>query len=307
MSLQIATTTRAGECRMFVETAPLPFMSQGAGLGTELPSPADPAVKVQVHANVRMVSPDYFAALRLPLLQGRLLTDADGTSSPAIVVSRSFVQQYLGGDPIGKYVPIGFVKDLRTDWQVVGVVGDTRQGSLTAPQTPDVFISYGQIPSAWLRASIFFVIRATDNPSSQIATLRSAVHEQDPTVALDSIMTMEERVVTSLTKPRLYAWMLSGFAIAVLVIAGGGLFGVLSFSVAQRLCEIGIRSALGAQARDIVSLVIRQAISMVTIGVAVGLAAASASVRLVSHSCMASAPMTYSRSLSCRSLLRSPA
>src|SRR5262249_34394898 len=95
---------------------------------------------------------------------------------------------------------------------------------------------------------------------------------------------------TSLTKPRLYAWMLSGFAIAVLVIAGGGLFGVLSFSVAQRLCEIGIRSALGAQARDIVSLVIRQAISMVTIGVAVGLAAASASVRLVSHSCMASAP-----------------
>jgi hypothetical protein len=144
-------------------------------------------------------------------------------------------------------VPIGFAKDLRTDWQVVGVVGDTRQDSVTAPQTADGFISYRQIPSAWLGASILFGIRTTNDPASQITTLRTAVHQQDPTVALDSIMTMEERVATSLAKPRLYAWMLSGFAMAALAMAGGGLFGVPSFSVAQRSREIGIRSALGAR------------------------------------------------------------
>ena len=260
----------------------LPFMSLGTALGTELPSPANPAVKVQVHANVRMVSPDYFGALRLPLLQGRLLTDADGTASAAIVVSRSFVQQYLGADPIGKRVPIGLARDQRADWQVVGVVGDMRQGSVTEPQTPDVFVSYRQMPSAWLRASIFFVLRTTGEPSSQIPALRAAVREQDQTVALDSIMTMEERVATSLAKPRLYALLLGGFAIAALVIAGVGLFGILSYSVAQRSREIGVRTALGAQVHDIVSLVLKHALVIALVGVGVGLSAAYAVTRYLS-------------------------
>jgi putative ABC transport system permease protein len=260
----------------------LPFMSLGPGLASQLPSPDDPAIQVQVHATVRTVSPDYFAALRLPLLQGRLLTDADGTASPAIVVSRSFVQQYLGADPIGKHVPIGFTKDERTDWQVVGVVGDIRQQSVIEPQAPAVFVSYRQIHSAWLRSSIFFVIRTTGAPSSAIGSLRTAVREQDPTVALDSILTMEERVATSLAKPRLYALLLGGFGVAALVIAAVGLFGVLSYSVAQRSREIGLRTALGAQVHDIVGLVLGQALGIVASGVVLGLGAALAGSRVIS-------------------------
>ena len=183
-------------------------------------------MKIQVHANVRIVSPGYFAAMRLPLLQGRLLTDEDGVASSAIVVSRSFVREYLGDSPIGKHVPIGFAKDVRTDWRVVGVVGDMRQAAVTEPQTPEVFVTYRQIPTAWLRSSIYFIIRTTGDPVAQVAALRTAVRQQDPTAALDSIMTMEERVAKSLAKPRLYALLLTGFAIAALAIAGVGLFGV---------------------------------------------------------------------------------
>src|SRR5262249_22756242 len=260
----------------------LPFMSLGTPLGTELPSPFNPAAKIQVHANVRLVSPEYFAAMRLPLLQGRLLTDADGVSSPGVVVSQSFVREYLGDSPIGKRVPIGFAKGIRTDWQVVGIVGDMRQGSVSEPQTPEVFVTYRQVATAWLRSSIFFVIRTTGDPVAQVAALRTAVREQDPTVALDSIMTMEERIARSLTKPRLYALLLTGFASAALAIAGVGLFGVLSYAVAQRAREIGVRTALGAQVRDIIARVLGQAVAIGAMGIGGGLAAAFALTRYVS-------------------------
>ena len=98
-------------------------------------------------------------------------------------------------------------------------------------------------------------------------TLRSLVHEQAPTLALDSVMTMEDRVMTSLERPRLYAVVLAWFGVFALLVAGVGLFGVLSFSVAQRTREIGVRSALGAQARDIVALVLDQALWIVGVGV----------------------------------------
>jgi putative ABC transport system permease protein len=252
----------------------LPFMSLGIALASELPSLTNPGVMVPVHSNLLMVSPDYFAALGLPLIQGRLLTDADGATSTAIVVSRSFAEQYLGDHPIGKNVPIGFTKDLGTDWQVVGVVGDMRQGSVTAAQTPQVYITYRQVAQAWLRASIFFVVRTTGEPMTEIAPLRAAVHQLDPTVALDSIMTMEERVGTSLAKPRLYAMLLGAFAVSALVIAGIGLFGVLSYGVAQRAREIAVRTAVGAEVHDIVALVLSDALLIALAGVTVGLAVA---------------------------------
>lgn len=258
----------------------LPFMSSGQALGTELPSPSNPDVKLQVHANIRMISPDYFAALRLPLVQGRLLTDRDGPASSAIVVSQSFVRQYLGGDPIGKRVPMfpfGAAHD--EHWEVVGVVGDMRQGAITDVQTPDVFVLYRQVPSGLIRSTLHFIIRTPGNPAAQIAALRTAVREQDPTLALDSIMTMEERVATSLAKPRLYTLLLAGFAFASLAIAGVGLFGVLSYSVAQRSREIGVRTALGAQMHDIVALVLRQAMAISAAGIAAGLWAAFALTR----------------------------
>ena len=262
----------------------LPFLSLGSALGTEMPSPVNPAVKLQVRANLRMVDPEYFIALRIRLLEGRLFSDANGASTqPVVVVSRSFARQYLGPQPIGKRVPLRSGRiGSRADAEVVGVVDDVRQTSVTEPAGADLFIAYRQLPDWWTRGSIIFVVRTTDDPLTHVQALRTAVREQEPTLALDSIMTMEERVASSLAKPRLYAVLLVAFAAAALMIAAVGLFGLLSYLVAQRSREIGIRTALGAQVRDIVALVLKQAMAIGVAGLTVGLWSAYALTRYLS-------------------------
>lgn len=262
----------------------LPFLSLGGALGTEMPSPVNPAVKQQVRANLRMVGPEYFTALRLRLLQGRLLSDAEGPlSKPVVVVSRSFARQYLGPEPLGKRVPLrsGRIRAV-AEAEVVGVVDDVRQTSVTEPAAADLFIAYRQFPDWWTRGSIIFVVRTTDDPLAHVEALRTAVREQDATVALDSIMTMDARVANSLTKPRLYAVLLVAFAAAALAIAAVGLFGLLSYVVAQRSREIGIRTALGARLSDIVALVLRQGTAISVSGITAGLCAAYVLTRYLS-------------------------
>jgi predicted permease len=262
----------------------LPFLSLGSALGTEMPSPVNPAIKQQVRANLRMVNPEYFTALRLRLVQGRLLSDADGASTrPVVVVSRSFAGQYFGPEPLGKLVPLRSGRiGRRADAEVVGIVEDVRQSSVTEPPAADLFIAYRQFPDWWTRGSIIFAVRTIDDPFAHVQALRTAVREQDPTVALDSIMTLEERVATSLAKPRLYAVLLAAFAVAALTIAAVGLFGLLSYIVAQRSREIGIRTALGAQMSDILALVLRQGTAISISGIAVGLGTAYGLTRYLS-------------------------
>ncbi len=138
-----------------------------------------------------------------------------------------------------------------------------------SPLQPEIFASAKQITTGTTNVSFdpILVIRTVADPTTYVSTLRRLVQEHAPALALDSVMTMEDRVMTSLARPRLYAIVLAGFGVFALLIAGVGLFGVLSFSVAQRTREIGVRSALGAQARDIVALVLRQMLWIVGIGV----------------------------------------
>jgi ABC-type antimicrobial peptide transport system permease subunit len=118
------------------------------------------------------------------------------------------------------------------------------------------------------------VIRTTDDPAALAETARDIVREADPTLPVDSILTMEDRVVASLAGPRSYAVFLIGFALCALAIAGVGLFGVLSYMTSQRTREIGLRSALGATRRDVLALVGEQALTITCVGLAVGLASA---------------------------------
>lgn len=256
----------------------LPFVSGGGNFGFEMRSPRDPALKTQVQTLTRIVSPDYFAALRLRIIQGRGLSDADSvTSRPVLIVNRSFAIRYLGEAPVHARVPISFGEG-KPDGEVVGIIDDMRQGDVTDDRTPEIFASYRQmanLPKRIPSASLFVVLRTAGDPLSQVAMLRAAVREQDPMLAIDSVMTMEERVATSLARPRTYAVLLSGFAGCALVIAAVGLFGVLSYSVSQRSREIGVRTALGAAPRDIVALVARQALAIAVAGLAIGLWTAS--------------------------------
>jgi putative ABC transport system permease protein len=259
----------------------LPFVSMGGTSGFAMPAPTNPGIKQQVQALTRLVSPAYFSTLGLRVIEGRPLTDADTlTSRPVVVVNRSFAQRYLGSSPIGAHLPMTFGEG-RPNCDVVGVVDDMRQSDVTEAATPELFISYRQMPARLLNGPLILVVRTADDPMAHVATLRGAVHEQEAAAALDSVMTMEERVMTSLAKPRLYAMLLSAFGLFALLIAGVGLFGILSYAVSQRSREIGVRTALGAQTRDIIALVLKPAAVVAVGGMVLGLVASFALARLL--------------------------
>jgi putative ABC transport system permease protein len=261
----------------------LPFVSMGGVAAFRMPSPSDPAIKLSVQATTRIVGPEYLKAMRLRLVSGRWLLDSDTASTrPVVVVSRSFVRKYLGDRVIGVSIPMSFGEGAGPASDVVGVVDDMRQDTVIDAAVPELFISYRQTPERLSTFPAVFVVRTSDDPMRHVQNLRTAVREQDPAVPIDSVMTMEERVAMSLAKPRLYALLLTGFAVAALAIAAVGLFGVLSYAVAQRAREIGVRTALGAQMRDIVVLVLRQALAVTAAGVGAGLLGAFVLTRYLS-------------------------
>jgi putative ABC transport system permease protein len=268
----------------------LPLVSAGGMSGLTVPSPRDPAVTLQIQTLHRTVSPGYFDAMGLRLVAGRGLTagDIEG-STPALVVNRSFATQYLGENPVGQRLNLrgqaagSAGMSQRSGWEVVGVVEDMKQGGLdragivvpTADtDQPEMFSSYRQLGPSLIE-SAFLIVRTTGDPSPLVPTLRALIRERAPSLVLDSVMTMEDRLMASLAKPRTYAFVLSSFALFALAISGAGLFGVLSYGVAQRTREIGVRSALGARTSDVVALVLRQAVLMTIAGLFIGVAVAA--------------------------------
>jgi putative ABC transport system permease protein len=251
----------------------LPLLSAGGFRAFRMRPPSDPSAEYDVNAMQRVVSPGYFAALGLRLIAGRTLVDGDTmTSPPVIIVNRSFAAKYLGPRPVGAVVPnLGMCRGNDDRWAVVGVVDDMRQGSVVDAPQPELFMPYAQVGCAAAVPDPILVIRTVDDPAPYAATLRQLIREQAPALALDGVMTMDERVTTNLAKPRLYAVVLAGFAAFALAIAGVGVFGVLSYGVAQRSRELGVRSALGARPADIVTLVLGQVAAIAVCGLGLGL------------------------------------
>ncbi len=266
----------------------LPLVSAGGMTGLNVRLPKDRSMLTKVQAWHRTVDPDYLSTMGLRLRAGRLLTDSDtATSQPVLVVNRSFAEQYLGDDAIGHRLSLSLYR--QAEWEIVGVVEDMKQGGLETagfiptPDTaqPEIFSSYRQFPTMG-PSSVFFVVRTAGDPDAIAPALRTIVRERAPTLVVESIMTMENRLAASLARPRAYALVLGGFAIFALAIAAVGLFGVLSYTVAQRTREIGIRTALGAQTVDVIALVLRSGVAITAAGLAAGLAAAALLARSLS-------------------------
>jgi predicted permease len=272
----------------------LPFVTSGGFRGFTIPSPKDPAAKVQVQTIIRTVSPEYFDAMRLRVTAGRALNHFDTLSSrPVVVVNRTFASHYLGAEPVGTILPVS-IGD-RTEWEVVGVVDDVRQGGLSGvapaafggvadPPQPEMFLTYRQWTSSV--SELVYVIRTGTDPAAITPALRGILREEDPSLAVDSVMTMEDRVLHSLARPRTYAILIGGFALFAVAIAAVGLFGVMSYMAAQRTREIGVRTALGARPHDILRLVTREAVAILAGGLAIGLTTAFLLARSV-------APLLY--------------
>ena len=224
---------------------------------------------VQVQTGYREISDGYFAALGQKVIDGREFTDADSRRAQAVaIVNREFARKYLEGKALGWTLP-GKTKD--QEQPIVGVVGDTARQSVTDSPQPEVYFPSAQRPPRY--EGLTLIVRTTSDPRTFVPTLRTIVTGVASGAPLESVSTMQDRVATSLARPRLYAVLLGTFATFALIIAGVGLFGVLSYSVAQRAREIGVRTALGAQTRDILILVVRQTLFMAGSGVAAGVLA----------------------------------
>jgi predicted permease len=223
------------------------------------------------------VSPDHFAVLGIPLRSGRLLAASDDANAPAVaVVNEELVRRFLRGqDPIGRRIQVSDGSDSAAT--IVGVVGDVAQEGVSAAPYAQVYQPIAQGPTRSIRVAL----RTTGNPLALANQARAALASADPELPLTKLRTMEERLSGSLTQPRVSMAVLAVFALLALALAAIGIYGVMSYAIARRTREIGIRIALGAQPRDVRRLVIGEGMRPVVAGVALGVAGALALTRLM--------------------------
>lgn len=260
----------------------LPFVSSGGFRGLTIPSPTDPSRTIDIQTAIRVVTPEFVAAVGLRLRDGRLLSSGDrATTHPVVMVNRTFAAQYLGAAPVGQTMALNIAH--RERWEVVGVVEDMRQDGLAESPTtvtaaggplPELFVPYAQFSDPL--PELIVAVRTSGDPAAIAAPFREVIRESSPGLVADSVMSMDDRISASVALPRLYATVVAVLAGVALAVAGLGLFGVLAHTTAQRTREIGVRTALGATAADVLGLVARTTALSLIAGVAAGLSAAAA-------------------------------
>ena len=241
----------------------------------------------QPEVDVRLLSPGYLRAMRIPLIRGRDLTDADVAGRSAVVlISASLANRFWPNeDPLGKHLTLTFFPDAARE--VVGIVGDVKLDSLdeTRP-VATVYWPLDQIsapPSeAWRSFGMNLAVRTSADPMSLVSSVTSAVHQVDPEAPVVDVNTMEGLISASLSPQRFNMLLLGAFAGLALVLAAVGIYSVLSYTVRRRVREIGIRMALGATHSDVLSMVVADGMKPILVGVGIGLAVALAMGRVVS-------------------------
>jgi putative ABC transport system permease protein len=251
-------------------TTLLPIQSSGTNGNFQIigrPPETDPAR--QPFAEFRAVGADFFRTMGIPIKKGRGLLESDVLGrEQVVVVNEVFVKRYFNEDIIGKQID---------PWNgqpatIVGVVGAIRQASLETDPLPEIYVPAAQHP--WQLGNMTFVIATQGDPSSIIPSVRQAVRDVSPNQPLSQIESMDYVISQSLKARKLTLSLLAIFAVLATSLSAAGVYGVISYSVAQRTREIGIRMALGARAREVTSMVLRDAVKLALIGVVIGITAA---------------------------------
>jgi putative ABC transport system permease protein len=224
----------------------------------------------------QMVTPDYAGTLRIPVIQGRMFTERDNeTGEPVAMVNQAFARRYWPGrNPVGAWLLVGLATKPTT---VVGVLGDVKNEKLSSETVPEVYVPWVQHP--WSYVNI--VVRTGGSPGALAQSVRRALVAVDPGQPLREVRSMDEVLDTASREQRMLMVLVGIFSGCAFAMAVVGLYGVVSYSVAQRTRELGVRVALGAGAGDIGAMVVRQAAMLSGIGIAVGIAAALGLTRLI--------------------------
>ncbi len=246
-------------------------------------------------ANMGFVSPDYFATLAIAIRDGRVFDDHDSLESEkVIVVNRSLADQIWPGiSPVGKRVTFGVPVNAESEWmRVVGVVADVRHGELNDQPGLQAYLPLLQSPST----EAALVVRTAGSPGAMTSAVAAAVREVDPALPVANPKTLDQLLADSVAAPRANAVLLALLAGLALVLAAFGVYGVLSYSVAQRTREIGLRMALGAAAGDVLRQLLREGLSTVLAGIATGLVGAfflARTLRSLLYGVTESDPVTF--------------
>jgi putative ABC transport system permease protein len=251
------------------------------------------------------ITADYFRAMGIPMLQGRTVAESDALDTPRVaIITESLAKRcFPSENPIGKRIYPGRLNpeqaaqvDRYTNvslWtEVVGVVGDVKSLSLDAPIELNVYVPYWQFPMQ----TPTLLVRTAGNPANLAAALFSEVRALNKNLPAPKVQTMNDRLSEVLAQPRFQTLLLTLFGVVTLILVSAGIYGVVSYSVAQRTHEIGVRMALGAQKADVLILVLRRGMALTGVGVMMGLLVALALTRLLKSllfGVSASDPITY--------------
>ena len=230
-----------------------------------------------IMSNERFVSPGYFSAMGVPLVQGRLFDERDvKDSQQTVIVNENLAQRFWPNqDPIGKRLERGDQEPWRT---VVGVVRDTKEFTVDKEPPISIYHPHEQFPIG----TMFLVVRSSSDASTLTSSIMKEIRSLDPELPAFEFTTMDQRLSDSLARRRFSTFLLGVFALVALLLAAIGIYGVMAYSVTQRTQEIGIRMALGAQPRKIMMMVVRHSLLLVVVGIVIGLSGAFALTRVMS-------------------------
>ena len=221
------------------------------------------------------VTPAFFHTFGISLRRGRLFVRGDGGPARPVIVSEALVNTFFAGqDPIGKRVAFYNNSVIGT---IIGVVGDTREWSLSAPPPPVIYEPLVNGPSRWVRV----IVRTAGDPTALAGPLRSAIHALDSDLPVDLLRTMREMMAESIATQRFYATLVAVFATLALLMAAAGVYALISYAVVRRTREIGLRIALGAEAPQVLALVIRRGVLLTFLGILLGAGGALAATRVL--------------------------